>query len=189
MALEPTDAHARALEQTRGFVAGVAPGQWGQPSPCEDWDVRGLVNHIVAGNFWVAPLLGGSTIAEVGDRYDGDLLGEDPLAAYDRSAVEAARAGRAPGAMSAPCAVSYGPVPGEVYLGHRLLDVLIHGWDVATATGQEATLDPELVEECWAVIEPQLEMLTQSGMFGHRVDVPADASPEVRLLAALGRRS
>jgi uncharacterized protein (TIGR03086 family) len=173
MALEPTDAHARALEQTRGFVAGVAPGQWGQPSPCEDWDVRGLVNHIVAGNFWVAPLLGGSTIAEVGDRYDGDLLG----------------AGRAPGAMSAPCAVSYGPVPGEVYLGHRLLDVLIHGWDVATATGQEATLDPELVEECWAVIEPQLEMLTQSGMFGHRVDVPADASPEVRLLAALGRRS
>ena len=188
MAFDLPDAHARALEQTRAYVADIAPGQWHEPTPCEGWDVRVLVNHIVAGNFWVAPLLRGSTIDEVGDRYDGDVLGDNPVDAYDRSAVEAARAGRVPGAMTAPCAVSYGPVPGEVYLGHRFIDVFIHGWDVATATGQDNALDPELVEQCWGVLEPQMDLLSASGMFGTRVDLPDGAPPEDRLLAALGRR-
>ena len=143
---------------------------------------------MVAGNFWVAPLLGGQTIAEVGTRYDGDVLGADPLAAYDRSAEEAQAAASVPGAMSAPCAVSYGPVPGEVYLGHRILDVVIHGWDIAMASEQDATLDPDLVEQCWVIVEPQLSMLEASGMFGHRVEVDAGASKEESLLATLGRR-
>ena len=68
--------------------------------------------------------------------------------------------------MEAPCAVSYGPVPGEIYCGHRFLDVLVHGWDVAKSTGQDTALDPELVEACLVVIEPQLDMLVASGMFG-----------------------
>ena len=186
--MELPEAHARALDETRRFVVGAGTDRWDDPTPCAGWDLRALVNHVVAGNFWVAPLVEGETIAEVGDRYDGDLLGDDPVAAYDRSAAEAKAAGLAPGAMNAPCAVSYGPVPGEVYLGHRLIDVVIHGWDIARATGQDATLDPELVEWCVAVIEPQLAMLQASGMFGHGVDVGEGASEEDRLLATLGRR-
>src|SRR5207249_5126323 len=61
--------------------------------------------------------------------------------------------------MAAPCAVSYGPVPGEIYAGHRFIDVLIHGWDLAKATGQDTGLDPELVQVCWEVVEPQVELL------------------------------
>jgi uncharacterized protein (TIGR03086 family) len=90
--------------------------------------------------------------------------------------------------MDRPCAVSYGPVPGSVYCGHRFLDVLIHGWDVATSTGQDTTLDPDLVEACFAVIEPQMDMLAASGMFGDRIDVPADAGRQAQLLGLLGRR-
>jgi uncharacterized protein (TIGR03086 family) len=90
--------------------------------------------------------------------------------------------------MEAPCAVSYGPVPGEVYCGHRFVDVLIHGWDVASSTGQDTTLDPELVEACFEVIEPQLDMLVGSGMFGTRLDVPDGAGRQTELLAVLGRR-
>jgi uncharacterized protein (TIGR03086 family) len=182
------EAHARALAETRRVVAGVGPDQWNQPTPCEDWDLHSLVNHLVAGNFWVAPLLGGQTIEDVGARYDGDILGSDPVAAYDRSASEARVAGLAPGAMSAPCAVSYGPVPGEVYVGHRVLDVVIHGWDIAKASGQDTALDPELVDQCWEIIEPQMAMLEASGMFGNRLDADAGASGEARLLATLGRR-
>ena len=80
-----------------------------------------------------------STISEVwGDHLDGDLLGADPLGAYDASAKAAAAVFAIAGALKAPCAVSYGPVPGAVYAGHRFIDVLIHGWDVAVATRQIA---------------------------------------------------
>jgi uncharacterized protein (TIGR03086 family) len=180
--------HRRALEAARSTVAGVASDEWASPSPCEGWDVRALVNHVVSGNLWAAELAGGRTIADVGDRLDGDVLGDDPLAAYDASAAVAAAAFEAPGALDSPCAVSYGPVPGAVYAGHRFLDVLIHGWDVATATGQDTTLDPKLVAACFDVVRPQAEMLRASGMFGADEPVAVDANPQTRLLALLGRR-
>jgi uncharacterized protein (TIGR03086 family) len=89
--------------------------------------------------------------------------------------------------MEAPVAVSYGPVPGEVYCGHRFVDVLVHGWDVAASTGQSADLDPELVTVALAVLEPQIEMLSGSGMFGTRRDAGAGAPDHEQLLAMLGR--
>jgi uncharacterized protein (TIGR03086 family) len=179
--------HARALAATETKVAGVGGDQWAQDTPCEGWDVRELVNHIVSGNYWAGELARGKTIEEVGDRLDGDVLGDDPTAAYRESAETAARAFKEPGAMEAPCAVSYGPVPGEVYAGHRLIDVLIHGWDVAKATGQDTALDPELVEACWAVVEPQKDLLLGSGMFGRDHEIPENADPQSRLLNLLGR--
>ncbi len=102
---------------------------------------------------------------------DGDLLGDDPLAAYDASAAAAAAVFRAPGAMDAPCAVSYGPVPGSIYCGHRFLDVLIHGWDIARSTGQDTSLPPDLVDACWEMLEPQLEQLRPAALFGTAMPV------------------
>jgi uncharacterized protein (TIGR03086 family) len=187
MASDLPDLHDRALAGTRRYVAGVGGDQWTSASPCEGWDVRELVDHIVSGNFWAAELARGKTIDEVGDRLDGDMLGDDPTAAYEESARAASEAFHAPGAMEAPCAVSYGPVPGEIYCGHRFLDVLVHGWDVASSTGQDTTLDPELVEACFEVIEPQIDMLVGSGMFGTPTEVPEGASRQTQLLAVLGR--
>jgi uncharacterized protein (TIGR03086 family) len=154
--------HRQALDATRTTVAGVKADQWAAPTPNEGWDVRALVNHIVSGNLWVVELVAGRTIDEVGDRLDGEVLREDPVRAYDASAQVAAAAFGAPGALDAPCAVSYGPVPGSVYAEHRLIDVLIHGWDLAVATDQDTTLDPNLVEACLAVVEPQADQLRSS---------------------------
>jgi uncharacterized protein (TIGR03086 family) len=182
------DVHDKALASTRRIVAGIGEDQWHRPTPDGEWDVRELLNHLVSGNWWVDPLMSGQTIEEVGDRLDGDVLGDDPLAAYDASAKSASEAFNRPGAMEAMCAVSYGPVPGEIYGGHRYIDVLIHGWDLAKGTDQDPTLDPELVEACWDVVEPQLELLRASGAFGTDVEVPPGADSQVRLLAALGRR-
>jgi uncharacterized protein (TIGR03086 family) len=67
--------------------------------------------------------------------------------------------------------------------------VLIHGWDVARSTGQDATLEPALVEACWEVVEPQIGMLEGSGMFGTASEVPAGADRQTQLLALLGRES
>jgi uncharacterized protein (TIGR03086 family) len=188
MAVDLPEVHARALDRTRELVARVSGGQLDEPSVCDGWDVRELLNHVVSGNFWVPELVGGKTIAEVGDRLDGDVLGADPLTAYERSAEVAAGAFREPGAMERPVAVSYGPVPGSVYCGHRFVDVLIHGWDLAASTGQDTTLDPELVEACWEVVEPQKDDLAASGAFGTHVEVGPDADRQTTLLAVLGRR-
>jgi uncharacterized protein (TIGR03086 family) len=181
--------HAQALEHTAKLVAGVPADRWPTPSVCGGWSVRELVNHLAAGNLWAGELVRGKTIAEVGDGLDGDVLGADPAVAFRHTATVAAEAFAAPGAMDAPCAVSYGPVPGSVYCGHRLLDVLVHGWDVAASTGQDTALPGDVVEACWAVLAPQLEMLQGTGAFGTAVDVPATADAQTRLLAVLGRRA
>jgi uncharacterized protein (TIGR03086 family) len=179
--------HERALRTTGAVVDGIAARQLELPTPCDGWSVRELLNHVVSGNYWAADLAEGKSIADVGDRLDGDTLGDDHAAAYRASAALAAAAFDAPGAMDAPCAVSYGPVPGSVYCGHRILDVVIHGWDLAKATGQDTTLDPELVDAVTAIITPQMDMLAGSGMFGSTVAIAADADPQTRLLSTLGR--
>ena len=188
MSVDLAEVHGRALATTRAYVAGVRRDQWDLPTPCEDWNVRELVSHIVSGNLWVGALGSGKTIAEVGDELDDDPLGMDPVAAYDRSAAVADGTFRASGALEAPFAVSYGPVPGSVYAGHRFIDVLIHGWDLATATGQDARLDPDLVTACLEVAEPQAAALAGSGAYGTQVAVPSDAGNQTRLLALLGRQ-
>jgi uncharacterized protein (TIGR03086 family) len=179
------DVHRRALAATGEIVGHIGTDQLDAPTPCDDYDVRGLLNHLISGNYWVAPLVEGKTIEEVGDSLDRDFSVEE----YDASAEQANAAFSSPGAMQKPVAVSYGPVPAEVYAGHRFIDVLIHGWDLAKATGQDASLDPKLVEECVEVITPQMDLLKGSGMFGSEVTVADDADPQTKLLAQLGRRA
>lgn len=179
--------HAQALDHTGRIVAGIKPDQWQAETPCDGWDVHTLLNHLVAGNLWAAELGAGATIAEVGDRFDGDMLGTDPAASYAVSAAAAAETFRKPGALEAPCAVSYGPVPGSVYAGHRFLDVLVHGWDLAVATGQDPALDTALVRACREVIEPQVAAFRAAGAVGAEQPVPPGATEQQRFLAMLGR--
>src|SRR3954451_24748645 len=89
----------RAEGRFQSLVHQVTDDKWAAPTPCSDWDVRALVNHLVYEARWAPPLLEGKTIAEVGDRFDGDLLGDDPRAAYDDAVEAACRAIEAPGAL------------------------------------------------------------------------------------------
>ena len=180
--------HRRALEVTGVVVGGLDSSCWEACTPCDEWTVRELLNHVIAGNWWAARLASGASIADVGTELDGDQIGDDPRSSYDASADAAARVFEAPGALAAPCAVSYGPVPGSVYAGHRFIDVLIHGWDLAVASGQNSSLAPDLIDGACQVLEPQLGMLRASGMFGDDLEIPADADAETRLLMTLGRR-
>ena len=186
---EITDLHRRALNSTGRVVAGISADQLDLSTPDAGWDVRTLLNHLVGGNLWAAELAAGGTIEQVGDRLDGDVIGSDPAGAYDRSADAAAAVFEAPGALDAPCAVSYGPVPGSVYAGHRFVDVLIHGWDLAKATGQDTSLEPDLVDACTLVLEPQVEAFRSAGAIGPAVPCGPGDSAQTKLLAMLGRRA
>src|SRR5665811_2617279 len=88
--MELTTLHRRAVEQWAARVAAVKDDQWVDPTPCAQWSVRELVNHVVAEELWTAPLLGGKTIQEVGSQFDGDVLGDDPARTARLAADEAA---------------------------------------------------------------------------------------------------
>src|SRR5215213_8834493 len=89
MSADQAELHRRAVEEFGARVRAVADDQWELATPCADWNVRQLVNHLVYENRWTVPLMTGGTIAEVGDRYEGDLLGDRPIQAWDESSAEA----------------------------------------------------------------------------------------------------
>src|SRR6186997_839755 len=120
------DLHRRAVEWFGSNVERIGDDQWGQPTPCVDWDVRALVNHLVSECLWTAPLMEGRTIAEVGDVYDGDVLADDPKGAW-RAASDSALASTAPeGAMGRTVHLSFGDFPASEYVYQLFADHLIH---------------------------------------------------------------
>jgi uncharacterized protein (TIGR03086 family) len=179
--------HRRAVEEFDERVRAVGDDQWELPTPCSDWNVRQLVNHLVYENRWTVPLMGGSTIAEVGDRYEGDLLGDDPKGAWAESSADAVAAVQAEGGLERTVDLSSGPTPATEYVNQLYADHLIHAWDLARAVGADERLDPELVEACagwFARMEPHYRA---AGAIGERPEVPPGADAQTTLLAAFGR--
>ena len=107
------EAYRRSLAEFVDRVDQVGPGQWSDPTPCSDWDVRTLVNHVVAEDRWSVPLLAGRTIDEVGDRFDGDQLGADPIAMAREAAAQAEIAATHPGALDRTVHLSGGDTPAD----------------------------------------------------------------------------
>jgi uncharacterized protein (TIGR03086 family) len=181
--------HRRAVGWFGANVEKTAEDQWTAQTPCTDWDVRALVNHLVGENLWTAPLLEGKTIAEVGTAYDGDVLGEDPRAAWSRSSASALAAAAEPGAMDRTVHLSFGDFPGSEYAWQLFADHLIHGWDLARGIGADDTMDPELVEACAAWFAPMEAAYRSGGAIADHVQVPDDADPQAKLLASFGRQA
>lgn len=179
--------HGRAMAEFDRRVRAVPDDRWHDPTPCEEWDVRDLVNHLVNEQLWAPHLLAGETLEQVGDRYEGDLLGDDPVAVWERTSREAREAFLRPGAVEGTVHTSMGELPAEEYTHQMTIDLAIHGWDLARAVGADEGLDDELVEDLLEIWEPRRELLADSGVFAPPVDVPEDASTQLRLLALLGR--
>ena len=181
------DLYVRAMAATRAYIDGVRPAQWAGPTPCTEWNVKQVANHIIGENLWAAELLRGKTIADVGNRLEGDLAGDNPAAAYAASVEAASLACTAPGAMESTCHLSFGDYPGSEYAAQLFMDMLIHGWDIATATGQDARLDPELVAACLPIAEQVTNQFRGAGVFGDNLPIDTQADPQTKLLALVGR--
>ncbi|MQA13781.1 MAG: TIGR03086 family protein [Pseudonocardiaceae bacterium] len=178
------DLHRRAVRSFADRVAAVRDDQWAAPSPCAGWTVRDLINHVVAGNRIVAPVLTGGTVDE---RYGGYLLGYDPRAAAREAGDEAAAVIEADGALDGMAHPPHGTFPGEVYAWQRFTENLIHGWDAAHATGGDEGLDPELVAACAGFLDQAEDLYRQAGFIGPRTEIGTDADPQAALLARFGR--
>jgi uncharacterized protein (TIGR03086 family) len=181
--------HRRAVAWFGANVAAVEDDQLGSPTPCEDWDVRALVNHVVSENLWTSPLMEGKTIADVGDAFDGDVLGDDPAGAWSVASASALASTSEDGAMARTVHLSFGDFPASDYVSQLFADHLIHGWDLARAIGAAETMDPELVEACAAWFTAMEAAYRAGGAIGDHVAVPEDADAQTKLLAAFGRQA
>ena len=180
--------HRRAVDEFGSRVMAVGYGQWKLPTPDAEWDVHTLVNHLVYENRWTPPMLEGRTVEEVGDRLEGDLLGDDPQAAWTQASTEALSAVGDDGALERAVHASFGDISGEIYVSQLVADHLIHAWDLARAIGVDERLDPELVEFAFEFLVPQLDEWRQAGAFGKPFDPPPGADRQAQLLALTGRQ-
>ena len=182
------DLHERAVAEFGATVRVVKPAQWHAPTPDEGWDVRALVNHVTVEELWTPPLMAGRTIAEVGDRFEGDVLGDDPAAVQREAAAEAVTVVSEPGALDRIVHLSFGETPAREYAMQPFADHLIHAWDLARAIGADERLDPELVEACADWFAGAEESYRAAGAVAERPHVPEGADAQTRLLAMFGRR-
>jgi uncharacterized protein (TIGR03086 family) len=181
------EAHGHAMTEFDSRVRRVRPDQWESGTPCKEWTVHDLVNHLVYEQLWAPELLAGCTVEQVGDRFDGDQLGDDPLHAWVLAAAAAREAWIEPGALDRTVQLSWGKVDAAEYCWQMTLDLTVHAWDLARGIGADERLDPDLAAAVLAYAEPNADSFADSGVFGPAVPVPDDADAQTKLIAMLGR--
>ena len=172
-----------------GWIRTVsnAGGDWSRATPCTEWSVRVLINHMVYEDQWTKPLVERQTIAEVGDSFEGDLLGDDPQGVARVAADEALAAVADQLPRGGSVNLSYGDEDIAEYIRQLTADHLIHGWDLAAATGQDRRLDPEVVAEVAAWYRDQENSYRSSGSVAARPESAQGGDPQSDLLIAFGR--
>lgn len=180
--MDPLVAHQRAQEAFAGVLARVNPDQLGAPTPCTEWTIGDLIDHVIGGNERVGIWSGGGDIPPARP--------DDIVAAHRASADAAQEIFARPDGMSTMFKLPFGEVPGQVFVGMRTSDVLTHAWDLAFATDQPTDLDPELAAEqlvaARAFVRP--EFRGPGRPFGHELSCSPERSPADQLAAFLGRK-
>jgi uncharacterized protein (TIGR03086 family) len=174
--------------ETRLFAVGE--DQWTKPSVCDGWTVRDLVDHVIGGNRFAVGLLAGQTAHEalvdaLAPGFDGDpceLVRDSAAAQFDAFSVE--------GALDSVVQHPAGEISARQFLGFRIGEFLVHGWDLARSTGGDETMEQELIPIVWDAYQPVLGLAAGRRTFGDGPSgtVPDDAPPWLRLLDASGRR-
>jgi len=164
------------------------PEYYSWPTPDTEWDVKALAGHILYELSWVADIVQGKTIAEVGTAYDGDLVDGD-LQGNWRLAARRATEAVSHCDLQATAHLSYADVTNEEYVREAAADMLIHGWDLATALKIAVRFDPSVAQAVYDTALPRQSGMAQSGMFAPAVTVAAGADIQTKLLALYGRQA
>jgi uncharacterized protein (TIGR03086 family) len=185
--VDAVELHRKRVQRWLELLRGIDDNQWTVLTPCTEWNVWDLVNHVTYEERWVVPLMQGRTIGDVGDALKGDLLGDKPLESARHAAEEALAAFAEPGAADRTVLLSRGPTLARDYAYELAADHLIHGWDLAAATGQDRTMPEDLVEAVAKWFVDHEDAYRRRGSIAERPAVGLAASTQDRLLAAFGR--
>lgn len=181
--MDAVDALERSHTQLLGTVATVATDDLSSPSACDGWDLRSLLNHVLGAGWMFTLANRGESVPEDG----GDLVGDDHVAACRALAEANLASWRADGALEGERAFPFGTFPAPMALLINVGEIAVHAWDLAKATGQDATIDPEVAElllDFYTSIP--LEEFRDHGAFGPEVEVAPTAPASDRMLALLG---
>ena len=175
----------RVLDKTGTIVAGVTPDQSDQPTPCPDYDVKALVDHITG---WVQSFAAGAN----GGTYEGDpsayVAGDDPGTEF-RAAADTLLEGWRTHGVDRKVGLMGGELPGQMVLNMTIMEYLTHGWDLATATRQAIPYTEEeaaqALERAQGTLPPEYRGAGKA--FGDIVEVPDSAPAIDRFIGFLGR--
>ncbi len=174
---DPIQIYDTATRGARSIIAGVKPDQMNLPTPCADWDVAALIDHMVRAQTGSASTVSGSQVA----------AGATPLESFDVAVSAALTALKSPGGLDKKVQGRQGEVPAAQVMSGACMDVTVHTWDLAKATGQDTRLDPAVVE----FIMPIVEGIAQRGpgpAFAAPKDPAANASLQDKMIALTGRQ-
>jgi uncharacterized protein (TIGR03086 family) len=193
--MDMLEALDRAAEGASRRLHGAGDDAWSNPTPCTEWDVRALAQHLIGGNHMAVALLAGASADESMAAARAGVeaaraAGGDLAAAFDASALAQRDAFARPGALDGTVHHVVGDIPAQMLLGFRVADMLVHSWDLARGVGADEALDPQVVEVVWGFAHPMTAGLVASGRFGDGPSgtVGADAPLQLRLLDLHGRR-
>ncbi len=165
----------------------VDEDQWTAATPCGDWDVRALVDHLVTGNERFVVRLSGDTPGPPPDRSAATT--KEMVDAYERTGAEVVEAFEKPGVLQRVSEWPIGALPGSEALGLKITETLTHGWDLQQALGTTIRFDDRTIEDACAWSKPMLERMPEGrSPFGTPQDCPDEAPPLDRLAALLGRK-
>ena len=175
----------------RDVIDSIAPEQLDLPVPAE-WSstgvptLGGIIGLHAKDEAWVPDVVAGRTIEEVGETWNGDLLGDDPIAAYDAIHDRATVAVRSVTDLYAVAHLSYGDYPLSTYFEHTSFYRAFQAVAIAKLLGRDLRMSDALVDLLWDAAVPQAEQLRQWHVFGPEVEVPEGADKQTRLLGLTG---
>jgi uncharacterized protein (TIGR03086 family) len=172
------------------LVDGTRPDQLDNPTPCADFTVRDLINHVASGAtmFAIAFDQGSVPEAELGPLF-GDVLGDDYKAALASAIDKAGTAFTKPGALDGKVTLPFGEFAREDALGLAVFDVMVHAWDLASATGQELRLtDADAAIGLELAREHIVDAMRDGNTFADIVIVDEESGAWAELVAYTGRQ-
>jgi len=181
----------KVIDETRRVVDGIEPEQLSNPSPCEGWTVRDVLNHVTGGATMFALCVRDGSVPDekLGELMGGDNLGDDYKGSFNTAADLALDSFGVPGAMDKMVKLPFGEMPAGAALNIAVFDVTTHAWDMAKATGQSTELDPEVLGVALEIAGQMLnDDMRATGIFGPEVAVADDAPLQDRLAGITGRR-
>jgi uncharacterized protein (TIGR03086 family) len=176
------------LSSATRVIHKVKQEQFGDSTPDTEWDVQALVSHMLYELSWVPDILEGLTITEVGDKYDGNLIGDDLQVSWDQAEAKARQAVERVDPTKI-IHLSYGDFPTRHYLQQESNDQLIHSWDLGTAIGTAVRFDPEATRHLYQETLPNKDQLAATGLFAPAIEVSDSEDIQTKLLALFGRKA
>lgn len=186
--MDRTEVLRRATHEFDKRLTRIGPGDWDRPTPCDEWTVFDLVDHVVAHNLRYVAIISGTPAELVRPRYDERVLGPDPIREYRSGCDSLAAAFAEPGALEATVThPRSGTMPGRQLFVLHVNELAIHAWDLARTIGSEETLHPDVVTWLYELLAPFRAAFAASDLYKALAIPDSETSAQTRLLHLMGR--